>query len=99
VRTSKKSVKQSKVRVELGLEIVWEAGPFLSLIPVADYDEAISDANSTDSGLSMAIFTENVRLAFRTIRELESGLVYVNAGTTGSEIPPLFGGMKQRGNG
>jgi alpha-ketoglutaric semialdehyde dehydrogenase len=33
------------------------------------------------------------------MRDIESGLVYINAGTTGSEIHLPFGGMKSSGNG
>jgi acyl-CoA reductase-like NAD-dependent aldehyde dehydrogenase len=74
-------------------------GPFVSIIPVNSYEEAMQVANSTDYGLSTAIFTNDVRTAFRAIRDIESGLVYVNAGTTGSEIQLPFGGMKASGNG
>jgi acyl-CoA reductase-like NAD-dependent aldehyde dehydrogenase len=74
-------------------------GPVLSVIPVADYDEAIAIANSTEYGLSCAIFTENVRLAFRAMRDIQSGLIYVNAGTTGAEPHLPFGGVKASGNG
>ncbi|GLV57696.1 aldehyde dehydrogenase [Dictyobacter sp. S3.2.2.5] len=74
-------------------------GPFLSLIPVDSYEQAISVANSTEYGLSTGIFTEDARLAFRAMRDIESGLVYINAGTTGSEIHLPFGGMKGSGNG
>jgi aldehyde dehydrogenase (NAD+) len=74
-------------------------GPFLSLIPVSSYEEAIQVANGTEYGLSTAIFTENARLVFRAMRDIESGLVYINAGTTGSEIHLPFGGMKASGNG
>ena len=74
-------------------------GPFVSLIPVDTYEEAIEVANSTEYGLSTAIFTEDARLTFRALREIQSGLVYFNAGTTGSEIHLPFGGMKASGNG
>jgi acyl-CoA reductase-like NAD-dependent aldehyde dehydrogenase len=74
-------------------------GPFVSIIPVNSYEEAIQVANSTEYGLSTAIFTNDVRTAFRAIRDIESGLVYINAGTTGSEIHLPFGGMKSSGNG
>lgn len=74
-------------------------GPFVSIIPVNSYEEAITVANSTEYGLSTAIFTENTRMAFRAMREIESGLVYLNSGTTGSEIHLPFGGMKTSGNG
>ncbi len=75
-------------------------GPFVSIIPVDTYEAAIKAANSTEAtGLSTAIFTENSRLVFRAMREIESGLVYINSGTTGSEIHLPFGGMKASGNG
>ncbi|GHO68686.1 hypothetical protein KSC_075780 [Ktedonobacter sp. SOSP1-52] len=74
-------------------------GPFVAVMPVAGYEEAIAVANGTEYGLSTAIFTENSRLTFRAIRDIEAGLVYINAGTTGSEIHLPFGGMKSSGNG
>lgn len=74
-------------------------GPVVSIIPVRDYDEAISAANSTIYGLSCAIFTENARTVFRAMRDINSGLVYINAGTTGAEPHMPFGGTKQSGNG
>ena len=39
------------------------------------------------------------RLTFRAMRDIESGLIYFNAPTTGSEIHLPFGGMKASGNG
>jgi len=74
-------------------------GPFISIVPVNTYEEAIQVANSTEYGLSTAIFTESSRLTFRAMREIESGLVYFNAPTTGAEIHLPFGGMKASGNG
>jgi len=74
-------------------------GPVLSVIPVDSYDEAINVANSTEYGLSCAIFTENSRTAFRAMHDINAGLVYINAGTTGAEPHLPFGGMKASGNG
>ncbi|HKV60124.1 MAG TPA: aldehyde dehydrogenase family protein, partial [Ktedonobacteraceae bacterium] len=74
-------------------------GPFVSIVPVDTYEEAIAVVNSSDYGLSTAVFTENSRLTFRAMREIESGLIYFNAPTTGSEIHLPFGGMKASGNG
>lgn len=74
-------------------------GPFVSIIPVDTYEEAIAIANSTEYGLSTAVFTESSRLTFRAMRDIQSGLIYFNAGTTGSEIHLPFGGMKASGNG
>ena len=74
-------------------------GPFVSIVPVDTFEEAISVVNSSDYGLSTAVFTESSRLTFRAIREIESGLIYFNAPTTGSEIHLPFGGVKASGNG
>ncbi len=74
-------------------------GPVTALMPVRDFDEAIRVANGTRYGLSMSLFSKDVNKAFRAMRELESGLVYVNAGTIGAEVQVPFGGMKETGNG
>jgi aldehyde dehydrogenase (NAD+) len=74
-------------------------GPTVAILPVKDYDAAIAAANSTIYGLSCAIFTENARTVFRAMRDIQSGLLYINAGTTGAEPHLPFGGLKQSGNG
>ncbi len=74
-------------------------GPVLSVIPVDGYDEAISAANGVRYGLSASIFSRDVNTAFRAMRDLDAGIVYVNAGTTGAETHLPFGGWKETGNG
>jgi alpha-ketoglutaric semialdehyde dehydrogenase len=74
-------------------------GPVLSVIPVADYGEATLALNQTRYGLSSSIFTRDVNQAFRAMRDFETGIVYVNAGTTGAETHLPFGGWKETGNG
>jgi alpha-ketoglutaric semialdehyde dehydrogenase len=74
-------------------------GPVLSIIPVADYNEAMMALNQTRYGLSSSIFTRDVNTAFRAMRDFETGIVYVNAGTTGAEVHLPFGGWKETGNG
>ncbi|MBA2700612.1 MAG: aldehyde dehydrogenase family protein [Chloroflexi bacterium] len=74
-------------------------GPVLSVIPVADYGEAMLALNQTRYGLSSSIYTRDVNLAFRAMRDFETGIVYVNAGTTGAETHLPFGGWKETGNG
>jgi aldehyde dehydrogenase (NAD+) len=74
-------------------------GPVLSIIPVADYGEAMLAVNQTRYGLSASIFTSDVNRAFRAMRDFETGIVYVNAGTTGAEVHLPFGGWKETGNG
>ncbi len=74
-------------------------GPVVSIIEVREIDEAIRVLNGTKYGLSCAIYTRDVNKAFRFMRDAETGLVYVNAGTIGAEIQLPFGGMKATGNG
>jgi aldehyde dehydrogenase (NAD+) len=74
-------------------------GPVLSIIPVEDYGAAMLALNQTRYGLSSSIFTRDVNQAFRAMRDFETGIVYVNAGTTGAEVHLPFGGWKETGNG
>ncbi len=87
--------------VESGMRIAQEEifGPTTALIPVASFEEAVAVANSVRYGLSSAIFTRDVNLAFRAMRDLEAGITYINAGTTGAEVHLPFGGTKNTGNG
>jgi acyl-CoA reductase-like NAD-dependent aldehyde dehydrogenase len=74
-------------------------GPVTSVIEVSNIDEAIKVLNNTKYGLSSSVYTRNVNNAFRFMRDAETGIVYVNAGTIGAEIQLPFGGMKATGNG
>jgi acyl-CoA reductase-like NAD-dependent aldehyde dehydrogenase len=74
-------------------------GPTTALIPVASFDEAVAAANSVQFGLSSSIYTRDVNRAFRAIRDLQAGITYINAGTTGAEVHLPFGGVKATGNG
>ncbi len=87
--------------VEAGMRVAQEEifGPTTALIPVDDTDEAIRVANGVRFGLSSSIFTRDVNTAFRAMRDLQTGITYVNAGTIGAEVHLPFGGMKETGNG
>ncbi len=74
-------------------------GPLLSVIPVDGYTEAVTALNQTRYGLSSSIFTRDANAAFRAMRDFETGIVYVNAGTIGAETHLPFGGIKDTGNG
>jgi len=74
-------------------------GPVLSVIPVDGYDEAMTAANQVKFGLSASVYTRDVNTAFRAMRDFETGIVYINAGTTGAETHLPFGGWKDTGNG
>jgi len=74
-------------------------GPVLSVVKVKDFAEAVRINNASRFGLSSSIFTRDVNRAFAAMRDLDTGLVYVNHGTTGAEIHLPFGGMRGTGNG
>ncbi|HEY6292658.1 MAG TPA: aldehyde dehydrogenase family protein [Terriglobia bacterium] len=74
-------------------------GPVVSVIPVDDFEQALEVANDVVYGLSSAIYTRDVNRAFQAMRDLETGIVYVNAPTIGAETHLPFGGVKQTGNG
>jgi len=74
-------------------------GPVLSIIEVDSLDEAIQVNNRSQYGLSTSIFTQDVNRAFTAMRDIFTGLVYINHGTTGAEIQFPFGGVRGTGNG
>lgn len=74
-------------------------GPVVAIIPVQSLDEAIQVNNDVEFGLSSSVFTKDVNRVFQAMRDLDTGIVYVNAGTTGAEIHLPFGGTKGTGNG
>jgi len=74
-------------------------GPVLGMIEVKDLDEAIAINNDVEYGLSSSLYTRDINRAQRAIRDIRTALVYVNAGTIGSEVHLPFGGMRRTGNG
>jgi aldehyde dehydrogenase (NAD+) len=74
-------------------------GPVVSLIEFSTFEEAIEIANSIDYGLSTSLYTKDVNRAFTAMRDLESGITYINAPTIGAEVHLPFGGVKHTGNG
>jgi aldehyde dehydrogenase (NAD+) len=74
-------------------------GPVVSVIPVDSFEQGIDVANGVPYGLSASIYTRDVNRAFAAMRDLYTGIVYVNAPTIGAETHLPFGGTKQTGNG
>lgn len=73
-------------------------GPVASIIPVDSLDHAIEVANDTIYGLASSIWTGSVKSAHRFARDIEAGIVWVNAYEAGDATTP-WGGYKQSGNG
>ena len=74
-------------------------GPVVSVIPVGSLEEAIEVGNSVEYGLSASIYTQDINKAFTAMREMYTGIFYVNAPTIGAETHLPFGGTKNTGNG
>lgn len=74
-------------------------GPVVSFVKAKSLEDAIAINNDTPFGLSSSIFTANVNAAFTAMRDLTTGIVYVNHGTTGAETHLPFGGTRGTGNG
>lgn len=74
-------------------------GPVLSVLEVKKLEEAIALNNSSEYGLSSSLYTQDVNRAHQAMRDLRTGIVYINAGTIGSEVHLPFGGIRHTGNG
>jgi aldehyde dehydrogenase (NAD+) len=87
--------------VEAAMRIAQEEifGPVLSVFRASSYQDAVALANDSRYGLSSSIYTQDVRLAFRAMYDIEAGITYVNGPTIGAEAHMPFGGVKQTGNG
>ncbi len=74
-------------------------GPVVSELPCRSLDDAIAIGNGVQYGLSASIYTRDVNRAFTAMRDLYTGIFYVNAPTIGAEVHLPFGGTKATGNG
>jgi alpha-ketoglutaric semialdehyde dehydrogenase len=74
-------------------------GPVVSVLPVKSLEEAIEVGNSVEYGLSASIYTQDINKAFTAMRDMYTGIFYVNAPTIGAETHLPFGGTKNTGNG
>ncbi len=74
-------------------------GPVVSVLRFATFEEALAIVNDVPFGLSSSIYTRDVNTSARAERDLQTGLVYINASTIGAEIQLPFGGWKHSGSG
>lgn len=73
-------------------------GPVASVIPFEDEAEAVQIANDTPFGLAGAVWTRDIFKAFRVVKAIRAGILWVNhMQPTYCEAP--WGGYKQSGTG
>ena len=95
--TSRRSSPTSTPKMRIAREEIF--GPVVSVIPCESLDEAIAIGNGVEYGLSASIYTQDINRAFQAMRDLYTGIFYVNAPTIGAEVHLPFGGTKNTGNG
>ena len=74
-------------------------GPFCVLLTARDTDEAFELANAVRYGLVAAVFTHDTRVVAEAVRRLDTGLIRINAATTGVDFYAPFGGQKLSSSG
>ena len=87
--------------VPLSAKIMWEEtfGPIIPIHSFSDEEEAVDIINSSEYGLDNAIFTDDIRTAWRLGKKLESGEISINCFPShGIGFFP-FGGVKKSGLG
>ncbi|HWS70487.1 MAG TPA: aldehyde dehydrogenase family protein [Thermoanaerobaculia bacterium] len=74
-------------------------GPVTAVMRCDSLEEAITIGNGVRYGLSSSIYTRDINKAFVAMRDMYTGIFYVNAPTIGAEVHLPFGGTKDTGNG
>jgi 5-carboxymethyl-2-hydroxymuconic-semialdehyde dehydrogenase len=73
-------------------------GPFLTVIPFRDENDAVEIANSVQYGLTGYVWTSEMGRALRVADALEAGMIWLNSENV-RHLPTPFGGMKSSGIG
>jgi betaine-aldehyde dehydrogenase len=82
------------------MEIINEEpfGPVAPICKVSSFDEAITLANRSRYGLGANLYSRDLDETFRAVREIESGILWINAPLLDNDALP-FGGRKLSGTG
>jgi acyl-CoA reductase-like NAD-dependent aldehyde dehydrogenase len=86
--------------VNNGMTIAQEEifGPVAAAIEVDGIADALRIANDSIYGLAASVWTRDLSVAHKTVRDLEAGVIWVNCFDHGDMTQP-FGGYKQSGQG
>jgi aldehyde dehydrogenase (NAD+) len=74
-------------------------GPFCVLLSARSVDDAIAAANGTPYGLCTSVFTSDLDQVLALPGRLRTGMVRINAATTGVDFHTPFGGFGESGHG
>ena len=74
-------------------------GPIVTILRVADEDEAVSVANDSPFGLTAAVYARSEDRALSIAERLESGICQINGPSVCDDPAMPFGGMKNSGYG
>src|ERR1700730_8706673 len=67
-------------------------GPFLTVIPFRDENDAIEIANGVQYGLTVCVWTSDMGRGLRVADALEAGMIWLNSGNL-RHLPTPFGGL------
>ena len=86
--------------IEPGMDILKNEsfGPVAPICKVKSFDEAIELANRSDYGLGANLYSLDSNEQFRAVREIQSGILWINAPLLDNDALP-FGGTKLTGTG
>jgi gamma-glutamyl-gamma-aminobutyraldehyde dehydrogenase len=86
--------------VQNGMTIAQEEifGPVAAAIEIDGVSEGLKVANDSIYGLAASVWTRDLTVAHKTVRDLEAGVIWVNCFDHGDMTQP-FGGYKQSGQG
>jgi betaine-aldehyde dehydrogenase len=73
-------------------------GPVAPIVRVKDFDEAVRLANRSRFGLGGNLYSLDTNEIFRAVREIQSGILWINAPLLDNDALP-FGGRKLSGTG
>jgi acyl-CoA reductase-like NAD-dependent aldehyde dehydrogenase len=74
-------------------------GPVVSIIPISSFEEGVAEANDSDFGLQVGLFTNNFQHILQASKQLEAGGIVVN-GTSNYRLDHWpYGGIKKSGIG
>lgn len=74
-------------------------GPATRLFSFTSDEQAIEIANSSEYGLTAAVWSSDIARAERIVSAIRAGVININGPTHGAEVNMPFGGLKNSGNG